>query len=440
MTSTRSNNTPFWLLLIGIVLILLSNSLLTEGMFVDGVLYACVSRNMACGMGSFWEPSYTQSIGSVFHAHPPLAFGLEALFFKLLGDYWWVEKAYSILMFLLTGLLMALIWKRTTNNFRWAWLPLFFWMVMPLVTWGATNNMLENTMMVFVLLAVWLMIVSYQKNNKLWLFMAGIALFAAFLSKGFTGLFPLAFPVVYCLFDEKRRWIQGPIDTLLLIVTLAVLSGLMFLVFPASFTYLKDYINLQVIGGGLHEATVTTRFFIVFSLLQQLIVPTVIIVILLIIRKITKSENIKIFEFPPDRKWFFVFLIVGLCGVVPIMLSVKQRDFYMLAALPFFALAFGHLSLSVTNAILLKINQKTQRWITLGACCVLMLGVVLNIIHIGKYGRDEALIEEVKQRIAEADGESIIEIPQEEYTNWAAHAYYMRYGKISLNPTKQFNN
>lgn len=440
MTSTRSNNTPFWLLLIGIVLILLSNSLLTEGMFIDGVLYACVSRNMACGMGSFWEPSYTQSIGSVFHAHPPLAFGLEALFFKLLGDYWWVEKAYSMLMFLLSGLLIALIWKRTTNNFRWAWLPLLFWMVMPLVTWGATNNMLENTMTVFVLLAVWLMIVSYQKNNKLWLFVAGIALFAAFLSKGFTGLFPLAFPVVYCLFDEKRRWIQGPIDTLLLIVTLAVLSGLMFLVFPASFTYLKDYINLQVIGGGLHEATVTTRFFIVFSLLQQLIVPAVIIVILLIIRKIVKTDNIKIFEFPPDRKWFLVFLIVGLCGVVPIMLNVKQRDFYMLAALPFFALACAHLSLSMANAILLEINPKTKKWMTLGSCCVLVLGLVLNIIHIGKYGRDEALIEEVKQRIAEADENNIIEITPEQYHNWAAHAYYMRYGKISLNPTKQFNN
>lgn len=440
MTSTRSNNTPFWLLLIGIVLIRLSNSLLSEGMFVDGVTYASISRNMAEGQGTFWNPHYTQTLYPVFRQHPPLAIGLEALAFKALGDHLWVEKAYSALMLVLAALLITLIWKCTTNRPRWAWLPLLFWIAMPLVTWSATNNMLENTMTVFVLLAVWLMMVSYQKNNKLWLFMAGVALFAAFLSKGFTGLFPLAFPVVYCLFDEKRRWIQGPIDTLLLLVTLAALSGVMFLVFPASFAYLKDYINLQVIGGGLHEATVTTRFFIVLSLLQQLIFPAIIIVILLIIRKITKTDDIKIFEFPPDRKWFLVFLIVGLCGVVPIMLSVKQRDFYMLAALPFFALACAHLSLSMANAILLEINPKTQKWMTLGSCCVLVLGLVLNIIHIGKYGRDEALIEEVKQRIAEADENNIIEITPEQYHNWAAHAYYMRYGKISLNPTKQFNN
>lgn len=437
MTSTCSNNTPFWLLLIGITLMLMSNSLLTEGMFFDGVLYACISRNMAVGMGSFWNPFYTQTIGPVFHSHPPLAFGLEALFFKLLGDHWWVEKAYSALTFLLTALLIALIWKRSTNNFRWAWLPLLFWLAIPIVSWSATNNLLENTMSVFVMLSVYLMIVSYQRNSKLWLFLAGIALFAAFLSKGFTGLFPLVFPIIYCIFDDKRRWIQGPIDTLLLLVTLAVLLGVMFLVFPSSFAYLKDYINLQVIGGGLHEATVSTRFYIVFSLLLQLIAPLVIFSIILIMSKIINKDKHKVFEFTPDKKHFFSFLILGLMGVLPIMLSVKQRDFYMLAALPFFALAFGHLSLSMVNMMLLEIRPKTRNWMMIASSVVLLVGMVLNISHIGKYGRDEALIEEVKNRMAEADGENIIEITPEEYTQWAKHAYYMRYGKISLNPNEQ---
>lgn len=441
MTQTRSNNTPFWLLLIGIVLILLSNSLLTEGMFLDGVTYACISRNMAIGLGTFWNPHYTQTIGNVFHSHPPLAFGLEALFFKVFGDHWWVEKLYSALTFAVSALLIAAIWRRTTNRPRMAWLPLLFWVAMPIVSWCATNNMLENTMSVFVLLSVWLMILSYLKNNKIWLLLASVSLFAAFLSKGFTGVFPMVFPIIYCLFDDKRRWIQGPIDTLLLIVMLAVLSGVMFLAFPASFNYLKEYISLQVIGGGLHEATVSTRFHIVFGLLQQLVIPILIVAILFIIRRIAKTNQIKVFEFPPDRKWFFMYLIVGLTGVLPIMLSVKQRDFYMLAAMPFFALAFGHLSLSMVNAMVLEIKSKAQRWILFGASGVLLLGIVLNLSHIGKYGRDEALIEDVKSRIAEVDGKEMIEISPEEYTNWAAHAYFMRYGKISLNPTtQQFND
>ena len=432
MQTSRSNNTPFWLLLIGIALILMSKSLLTEGMFFDGVTYASISRNMAEGQGTFWNPHYTQTLYPEFRQHPPLALGMETLAFKAFGDHLWVEKAYSVLTFLLSGLLIAMIWKRTTNNIRWAWLPLLFWLAMPLVSWSATNNLLENTMSVFVLLSVYLMIVSYQRNERVWLFLTGISLFAAFLSKGFTGLFPLVFPMVYCIFDDKRRWIQGPVDTLLLLVTLAVLAGVMFLVFPPSFGYLKDCINLQVIGGGLHEVTVNTRFFIIFSLLLQLVAPMAIFAIILILSKIFNKEKHRVFEFPPDKKRFLAFLILGLLGVLPMMVSVKQRDFYMLAALPFFALAFGHLSLSMVNMLLLQIKPNLSKCILLGSSVVLLLGIVLNVCRIGKYGRDEAFLVEMKKALSEIPENEVIEIKHEDFTQWSWHAYFMRYGKVSL--------
>ena len=440
MTQTRSNNTPFWLLLVGIALLLMNNALLTEGMFLDGVTYACISRNMAEGQGTFWNPHYTATIGNEFHSHPPLAFGLEALFFKAFGDYFWVEKLYSMLMFMLSSLLIALIWKQTTNRPNQAWLPLLFWVAMPLTTWSATNNILENTMTDFVLLSVYLMLLSYQLNAKIWLALSGIPLLCAFLYKGFTGLFPLVFPLIYCIFDKKRHWIQGPIDTILLALAFVVLCGLMFLFFPLSLPYLKDYIQLQVIGGGLREVTVGTRLYIVFQLLMQMIASAILLVILFIFRKIAKTDNVKVFEYPPDKSWFLTFLLLGLTGVLPIMLSVKQSDFYMLAALPFIALALGHLSLSMVNVMLLEIKPKAQKWMLFGASGILLMGIILNLCHIGKYGRDEALIEDVKRRIAEADGNQTIEITPEEYTNWAAHAYFMRYGKISLTPTQQLNN
>lgn len=436
MAQTRSNNTPFWLLLIGITLILLSNSLLTEGMFLDGVTYASISRNMAEGQGTFWNPHYTQTLYPEFRQHPPLALGLEALFFKALGDHLWVEKLYSVLAFLITGWLIALIWKRSTNNIRLAWLPLLFWLAIPIVSWSATNNLIENTMSAFVLLSVYLMIISYQRNHKFWLVLSAVTLLLAFLCKGFTGLFPLVFPILYCAFDPKRKWIQGPIDSLILLLSIAVFAGIMFLAFPPSLPYLKDYFQLQVIGGGLHEATVATRFSIVSDMMQQLLIP-LIIALALVICKAKNKVNNKVFEFPLDKTRFFIFLITGLLGVLPIMVSVKQRDFYMLAAMPFFALACGHLTLSMVKTLMLKITLNSRKWLSVSASCILLIGIVLNLIHIGKYGRDEALIEDVKKRIAEADGRTIIEIPPEEFTNWAAHAYFMRYGKISLIPNTQ---
>ena len=434
MSANKTYNTPFWLLIIGVALILVGRNFFAEGMFLDGVVYACISRNMACGLGDFWNPHYTQTIGSVFHSHPPLALGLEALMFKLFGDHLFVERLYSLMMYIASGWLIALIWKRTTDDIRRAWIPLLFWIAMPIVAWSAENNMLENTMAVFVLLSVYLMIVSYQQNSRIWLLLAGISLFASFLSKGVTGLFPLVFPLVYCCFDDQRRWTQGLVDGLLLLVVMAALMGLMFLVFPSSLAYMKDYVSIQLIGGGLNEVTVSNRFMIVWYLLQEMIGPVLILVLMLLIRKAVLKSKVKMFEYKPDRRWFFVFLVLGLTGVLPIMISMKQSSFYMIAALPFFAIALGHLALGLVNPIGESLKQgRLWRSMVAGlACTVLLCGLLLPWLGMGRYSRDEALIKNVKEVLATTGDERVVGINPSDYNQWTWHAYFMRYGKVSL--------
>lgn len=429
---------PFWLLVIGIMLILVCPPLLSEGMFLDGVVYAGISRNMAEGVGSFWSPHYTETIGPIFHSHPPLAFGIEALFFKVFGDHLFVERLYSFLTFLLSGLLVVLIWKRTTNRPFSAWLPLLFWVAIPLVTWSASNNMLENTMTVFVLLSVYLMLVSYQNHRKVELLLSALPLFLAFLSKGFTGLFPLVFPLIFCAFDKRYKWTRGLVDSLLLTGLLVVLTGLMFLVFPGSLSYLKEYVYVQVLESGLHEATVSTRFYIVFRLLQELIIPMVLLLSVVVLRNAFRI-TVKFFEFPNDKTMFIIFMLLGLSGVLPIMVSVKQSGFYMAAAFPFFALGLSCLVFSSVNTFLLKYRPVVKRWMMAVSCCAVVVGLVLSANRIGKYGRDEALIEDVKEVLATTDGEQVLGIDQADYSQWAWHAYFMRYGKVSLddrNPHK----
>lgn len=424
------------MLVTGIALALVGPALVSEGMFVDGVTYASIARNMAEGQGSFWDPFYTQTLYPHFRQHPPLALGMEALLFKVLGDHLYVEKLYSLLVSLLSGLMTVLIWKRTTNNVRMAWLPMLFLVTIPLVTWAVPNNMLENTMTVFVLLSVYLMLLSYQRNNKTWLFLSALPLFLAFLTKGFTGLFPLVFPIIYCLFDKKRRGIQGPVDSLLVLLTMALLAGITIFVFPESLPYMKDYVRLQVLGGGMHEATSSTRFFIVWRLLQELAIPMVLVALLLVLRHVRKI-SVKVFEFPGDKTMFWVFLLLGLSGVLPIMVSVKQRGFYMLAAFPFFALSLGHLSLGTVRTLFSSFRPSVGKWLCLVSCVVLFGAAVWTATCIGKYGRDSELIETVKQTIAEEPENHVLHIAPEEYTNWGWHAYYMRYGKISLDPSNK---
>ena len=67
-------NLPYYLIVL-LVFMALSNELWSDGMFLDGVYYATISKNLSNGLGSFWFlPSIASS--DVFHGHPPLAMGL----------------------------------------------------------------------------------------------------------------------------------------------------------------------------------------------------------------------------------------------------------------------------------------------------------------------------------------------------------------------------
>ncbi len=82
---------PFWILTISIFIISVLPSLIQDGMFIDGVQYAAVSKNWANGLGTFWVPYLSQNWYQNFHAmgsnvfleNPPLVYAIQGLFFKI---------------------------------------------------------------------------------------------------------------------------------------------------------------------------------------------------------------------------------------------------------------------------------------------------------------------------------------------------------------------
>jgi hypothetical protein len=50
-----------YILIIGFFIIIASPSLLSEGMFMDGLIYANISANLAKGLGSFWSPHFSET-------------------------------------------------------------------------------------------------------------------------------------------------------------------------------------------------------------------------------------------------------------------------------------------------------------------------------------------------------------------------------------------
>jgi 4-amino-4-deoxy-L-arabinose transferase-like glycosyltransferase len=87
--------------------------LIQDGFFMDGLLYTCVAKNQGNGIGSFWFPisdaTWNVAGKTTFHEHPPLVFGIQSIFFEVLGNSMYVERFYSFLTACITALLIVAI-------------------------------------------------------------------------------------------------------------------------------------------------------------------------------------------------------------------------------------------------------------------------------------------------------------------------------------------
>ena len=158
----RTINLFLWVFTLSVAFILTLPVLIQDGMFMDGVLYTAVSHNLANGIGTFWFPSFSfnnlAGIQNSFHEQPPLVFGIQALFFKLLGDSMYVERFYIFLCLLINILLIKKLWelifKGDEHTKALSWLPVLFWISIPVCFWSFSNNMHENTVSIFILASI----------------------------------------------------------------------------------------------------------------------------------------------------------------------------------------------------------------------------------------------------------------------------------------------
>ncbi len=405
----------------GLFFVLSTAHLLTPGQFMDGATYATISRNLSEGLGSTWDLFYTYTLYPHFVEHPPLHFWIQSLFFAVLGDHWWVEDVYGLVFWFLTALGIDRLgrWSGLSQRaLQWA---LLLWTMVPLVTWSYGNNVLETTLGACVVWAGATSVYGMRRNQWVYAWLAGCWVAAGFMVKGPVALFPWALPFFWhatgnCPDSSPKRIL---IDSGGIIAGTLLPLGLLWLV-PEARSYLEEYWAKQVLHSLDAVQTVESRWFLPANFALQLVVPLLVALGVRKFRPIAEGRK----GISPRT---VAFSLVTLSAVLPMMISLKQRDFYASPAYAFAALALAFLLDGHKTAGKAMRPRILWQWtLTLWA-----LGVGLRSLPEVHRSRDFNLRQSIHQAAKTYRGSSVY-VADSLISDWNLTAQCARVGEIYL--------
>jgi len=435
---------PFYLFLFSVVMILVVSGLLQQGMFMDGIQYACISKNLAEGNSTFWFPllSPFRCMNGTFYflEHPPLFYFLESWFFRIPGAGQYAEKLFSGVMWIGNACLIHAIWTLIHHDRKdarsFSWLPVLLWTATPVCFWCFHNNMIEILVSVFTLASVYSMLrfLLMSRQSFYWLIIAALSLYAGFLTKGLVALFPLSLFVLFLSTHRSISVKQALFYSLcVLFFFLAVFFAVYCLSSSANYS-LTFYFKKTLTNRIAETSTVNNRFELLFDLVSQLLPMLIMTLLVFLIQKIRKRSG----NDSEVMRWFWFFLLLGFCGSLPIMLTMVQKGFYFMPSLAFFALGFGLLILRFFQTTRISTDTLLYKGFCIFTVVLALVSVVVCARLAGTYSRDEALLKEVDELAIILKKETAINCNMEAYFAWNYHFYLQRYHHIYVDPTKTY--
>ena len=435
---------PFWIIFVSIILIIVLPSVIADGMFMDGMLYTCVARNLAIGEGSFWNPVTHSTVWNGlkgFHEHPPFGIFLQSIFFRIFGEGLYVEKIFILFTLIINSILLTLIWKNITKRFHFKglyWLPLVLWIIVPVVNWTYQHAMLENIMSIFILASSLSGLKAIDEKNLslkyIYLILTGIFIFLASFTKGLPGFFPLALFLLYYITVRDISLKKTIWFTAIIFLVVFILYSLL-LIDDTARESLIIYVKNRLLTRISTKPTVDSRFYILYRLFMDILPLIIVTFIIGIFNKKKKFyKDKKVIRFAA-----FLFLF-GLAGSTSLMLTKVQKAFYYSPTIPFFALSF---SILLHKPILfyserLKNNLNIYYSILAISFVFLVTGIVLSIASIGRYSRekDEQLDVKTIGNIIPENTFVSIDSTTSLRTRWSIRYYFERKEKIFFDYTE----
>jgi len=419
------------LTVLSILITLVGVDLFSQGMFMDGTIYASVSRNLAIDTSSIWDLRFADTIYPQFYEHPPLVFWLQGTFFELFGDSIYIERVYSLLVFIVTIFIILKVWKELTKTYDFGWMPVLLWGSIESVRWSVANNMLENTLSMFLILAFLFILKGLRNKSAFLQAIAGFLIFLGFMSKGVVALYLWGVPFFYWLILDRKQINRQVLNTMILVSSSIIPFILMYSTSANAHDFFDHYFKKQLVGSIKNIETVSTRFAIVGMFLTQVIIPFIITLLFYFTLK-NKQKTTK--KMSLNTAMLLFTLAVALSGVLPIMVSLKQRMFYIISVYPILAigLSFWIYPLLKNSQSYWQLNQKGKKYFTSISIVAFIFSVFFMISRVAVLSRDVNTVEDCKLIVDKVGYGETINICKELKTDWGAQAYFMRYGKVSL--------
>jgi 4-amino-4-deoxy-L-arabinose transferase-like glycosyltransferase len=430
---------PFWILTFGLAIFLLAPFYVQDGMFTDGIIYASVSRNLAQGIGDYWQPLFSCSGEKIFYEQPPFALWLQSFFFRFLGNSFFVERIYCAFTYIFACFSLFYFWKTLNPTaVKIAWLPIFFYTITPLVFWSYRHNMLENTMLIF---DVWAIIfffktaqnsVFLEKRNILYLTLGTFFIFLSVLTKGLVGLFPLAFFGLYFLVYLKKinYLIAEGFSVFLLLASYFVL---LFSAFPKSLYFFKQYVDIQLLRSlrGEREAYDSGGKFLLLERLIQELIPMILVAFLLVLINylIKKKLLLKV------TKEIILLVLIGLSASLPMLISPKQHSYYLVPCFVYFALAVAQFTLPFVKDILDRLLEQKNivyfiKIFSPISIILLIFSVLYTVKNINAYSRNELILRDIHTLEKNIPACTSFGIDADYCSEYFIGAYLQRYGNF----------
>ena len=394
---------PFWIFTLSLAIFLLGPFYVQDGMFTDGIIYAAVSKNLAQGLGDWWQPVISYIPTKIFYEQPPFALWLQSFFFKILGNGFFTERVYCAFTYLFACFSLFYFWKKinpTQKNF--AWLPILLYTFTPLVFWSYRHNMLENTMLIF---DIWAIVFFYkttqnidffEKKTILNLVLGSFCIFLSVLTKGLVGLFPLAFFGLYYLVYLKNFQnlvLKGLSSGLLLIL----FFSLLFYFFPKALYFCTQYVDIQLLRSlkGEREAYDSGGQFLLLERLLQELIPMFLAAFLAIIVSYLQSKKV----FFQAKKEILLFILIGLSASLPMLISPKQHSYYLVPCFVYFSLAVSLFIVPYFTEIEKCFSNKKSKYIRQVFIAFSFILLITSILYTVKnkntYSRDELILQDI---------------------------------------------